>query len=128
MSLGWRPHDLAQAYLPFIHGFGSQVGFSDPVFMKQFGEAPRPEPLEWPYDPEKIDKLIESGDEALKRQMFLAVEWQKVISTGVFRSWKDLKFLRDNWDGPIILKGIMAVEVGSNSLLFREHWLNVMCW
>ena len=113
MTIGWRPHDLAQAYLPFVHGFGSQVGFSDPVFMKQFGEQPRLEPLKWPYEPEKVDKAIADGDEALTRTKFLAMEWQKVISTGVFRTWKDLKFLRDNWDGPIILKGIMSVEVRS---------------
>jgi isopentenyl diphosphate isomerase/L-lactate dehydrogenase-like FMN-dependent dehydrogenase len=31
-------------------------------------------------------------------------------NAGIFRSWKDLQFLRDNWDGPIVLKGIQTVE------------------
>ena len=25
-------------------------------------------------------------------------------------SWEDVKFLQENWDGPIILKGIQTVE------------------
>ena len=31
-------------------------------------------------------------------------------NSGYFRSWTDLAFLRDNWDGPIILKGIQPVQ------------------
>ena len=34
--LGWRPHDIETAYLPFLHGVGIQVGTSDPVFMARF--------------------------------------------------------------------------------------------
>ena len=37
MQLGWRPLDIDRAYLPFLQGVGSAVGFSDPAFMKQQG-------------------------------------------------------------------------------------------
>lgn len=116
MTIGWRPHDLAQAYLPFVHGVGSQVGFSDPVFMKKHNELPNLDVPEYPYEPDKFDELIAKGDEATKRTCYLAGEWQKVMSSGVFRSWEDLKFLRENWDGPIILKGIMCAEVSQRIL------------
>lgn len=91
--------------------------------MKRFGEVPELDPPGWPYEPEKIDELIMSGDETMKRRMALAAEWQRSISSGVFRSWKDLKFLRDNWDGPIILKGIMSVEVSPSPPAFGKKIL-----
>jgi lactate 2-monooxygenase len=31
MLLGFRPHDIDTVYLPFIHGVGAQVSFSDAV-------------------------------------------------------------------------------------------------
>ncbi|KAH8980567.1 FMN-dependent dehydrogenase-domain-containing protein [Lactarius akahatsu] len=34
----------------------------------------------------------------------------KEVSSGRFRTWEDLKFLRDSWDGPIVLKGIQTVD------------------
>ncbi|KAJ2967054.1 hypothetical protein NUW54_g13624 [Trametes sanguinea] len=40
MTLGWRPHDIDTAYLPFYHAVGAQVGLTDPVFMKRFGLEP----------------------------------------------------------------------------------------
>jgi len=33
--LGWCPHNLDMAYLPFAAGIGVQVSTSDPVFMGQ---------------------------------------------------------------------------------------------
>jgi len=33
--LGWCPHDLDMAYLPFATGIGVQVSTSDPVFIGQ---------------------------------------------------------------------------------------------
>jgi isopentenyl diphosphate isomerase/L-lactate dehydrogenase-like FMN-dependent dehydrogenase len=32
------------------------------------------------------------------------------VNSGIFRSWTDIAFLRENWDGPIVLKGIQAVQ------------------
>ena len=35
LTLGWRPRDLRQAYLPFIRGEGCGQFFSDPVFLSR---------------------------------------------------------------------------------------------
>ena len=127
MLLGFRPHDIDRSYLPFIHGVGAQVGracprsctanlllqvgFSDPVFMSVHNAQPTQDYPAFPYDASHDDKLYFSGDEDMKRRVFMSGEWMKQINSGVFRSWEDLKFLRANWDGPLVLKGIQAVEV-----------------
>ena len=38
--LAWRPHDLDNAYLPFLRGLGNQNYFADPVFSRNAGENP----------------------------------------------------------------------------------------
>ncbi|KAH9983711.1 FMN-dependent alpha-hydroxy acid dehydrogenase [Russula compacta] len=86
--LGWRPHDLDTAYLPFAAGVGVQVGTSDPVFMQRMGGlAPR-----------------------ARQAAQLGAGWLGEANSGLFRSWEDLAFLRENWDGPIVLKGVQTVE------------------
>ena len=111
MSLGWRPHDIETAFLPFGYGVGTQVGMSDPVFMKRFGLEPRQgEAPAFPLEPTKVKEAAMS-DEHVARTMRLGAEWMREITSGVFRTWEDLKFLRDNWDGPVVLKGIQCVSV-----------------
>jgi lactate 2-monooxygenase len=39
-TLAWRPHDLDNAYLPFLRGMGNQNYFSDPVFTEKAGDNP----------------------------------------------------------------------------------------
>lgn len=112
MSLGWRPHDLETAYLPFGHGVGVQVGLSDPVFMASHNRKPIvDEHPEFPYDPVRIDKLILEGDAKAKDSALLGTQWLQEMASGVYRNWQDLKFLRDNWEGPLVLKGIQSVQV-----------------
>ena len=41
MTLGWRPRDLRQAYLPFIRGEGCGQYFSDPVFLSRLAKSPQ---------------------------------------------------------------------------------------
>jgi lactate 2-monooxygenase len=38
--LAWRPHDLDNAYLPFLRGLGNQNYFADPVFSRDAGDNP----------------------------------------------------------------------------------------
>jgi isopentenyl diphosphate isomerase/L-lactate dehydrogenase-like FMN-dependent dehydrogenase len=112
MTLGWRPHDLASSYLPFGHGLGIAVGRSDPVFMGRYNRRPIfDEQHEFPYDPVARDKLYLAGDEATKEAVFFGTEWLQECNSGVYKSWEDLKFLRDNWEGPLVLKGIQSVLV-----------------
>jgi len=112
MSVGWRPHDLETAYIPFAHGWGIQVGKSDPVFMARYGKQPvTDEHPDFPYSPASIDKGIMEGDQKLREAAFFAMEWLKEVSSGLYRDWNDLKFLRENWEGPLVLKGIQSVHV-----------------
>ncbi|KAF8580128.1 FMN-dependent alpha-hydroxy acid dehydrogenase [Ramaria rubella] len=110
MLLGFRPHDIERVYLPFIHSVGAQVGFSDPVFMSLNQEEPTQEYPKFPYDPVHDDKLFFDGDEDMKKKVHLSSEWMKQINSGVFRTWDEIKFVRDNWEGPLVLKGIQSVE------------------
>lgn len=115
--LGWRPHDLDTAYLPFIAGVGVQVGTSDPVFMQRMGGggdvglAPRPdERPAFPLDLDAFRVRLAAGDEQALAAFTLGTSWLREANSGAFRSWTDIAFLRENWDGPIVLKGIQAVQ------------------
>jgi len=108
--MGWRPHDLERSYVPFVHGFGVQVGMSDPVFMARYGKQPvTNQHPEFPYDPAKFDRKYVAGDATVREDMFLGMEWIK--ETHTYHDWDDVKFLRDNWEGPLVLKGILNTHV-----------------
>jgi len=109
MLIGWRPHDIGTAYLPFRYGVGIQVGTSDPVFMKRFGLEPHREVPAFPLEPKKVSEAAAS-DEGVARAMMLGGAWLAEVNSGVFKTWEDLKLIRDNWDGPIVLKGIQSVS------------------
>ncbi|KAI9442960.1 FMN-dependent dehydrogenase [Lactarius indigo] len=109
--VGWRPADLNTAYLPFAAGVGIQVGTSDPVFMKRLGVPVRPdERPAFPLDMEAFRTRLAAADEQTVATFKLVTGWLDEIDSGLFRTWEDLKFLRDNWDGPIVLKGIRTVD------------------
>lgn len=118
VTVGWRPHDLDTSYLPFGHATGCANGASDPVYMKKVGLEvwPYGKHVEFPYDPSKLDKRYMEGDEEIKLRVKLGAGWVAQVAPGVFKTWEDLKLLRESWDGPIVLKGIQTVSV---SLPFR---------
>jgi isopentenyl diphosphate isomerase/L-lactate dehydrogenase-like FMN-dependent dehydrogenase len=102
-TLGWRPTDLDRAYLPFIRGVGTAVTFSDPVFRSGLASAPE----------EDVTPAV--------------LKWVPMF-TGTDRTWDDLPFLREHWDGPIVLKGIQhvadarrAAEAGMDAILVSNH-------
>ncbi|KAH9480377.1 putative lactate 2-monooxygenase PB1A11.03 [Psilocybe cubensis] len=121
MSIGWRPHDLAISYIPFAHGVGVQIGKSDPVFMAKHGKEVTHEHPVFPYDPAKIDKAFAAGDPKAREDVYLGSEWLKEANSGLYHSWEDLKFIRDNWEGPLLLKGIQSVHDAEKAL---EHGVN----
>ncbi|XVQ09056.1 lactate 2-monooxygenase [Spirillospora sp. CA-255316] len=103
-TMAWRPRDLDQAYLPFLRGIGVANYFSDPVFQKAVGgpvtEANR--------DTALLHWVANFGNPSL--------------------TWDDLEFLRDHWDGPIVLKGIQhpddarrAVDAGMDGVVVSNH-------
>ncbi|KAJ6584323.1 oxidoreductase [Mycena capillaripes] len=128
MLLGRRPHDLETSYMPFLHGVGVQVGTSDPVFMARLGREPIKTHPKFPYDRAEMDRLFDVGDEAVRDSVFLGTEWVKECNSGRFRTWEDLRFIRENWDSPLVLKGIqrvqdaeMAIEYGADGIIVSNH-------
>lgn len=119
ITLGWRPHDLDTAYLPFAHATGCAVGLTDPVFMKRMGLDPWPvdKHVEFPYEPEKIDKAIRDGNEAVKTRARVGQAWIGEVFSRTYKTWDNIKLLREHWDGPIVLKGIQSVEVRARNAL-----------
>ncbi|MGM1057924.1 lactate 2-monooxygenase [Saccharothrix sp. Mg75] len=102
-TLAWRPHDLDRSYLPFIRGIGTAIPFSDPAFRAGLAAAPEED------KPMAILRWV---------QMF----------TGTDKSWDQLSFLREHWDGPIVLKGIQhvddarkAVDAGVDGIVVSNH-------
>lgn len=85
-------------YNPFLRSdkIGVAIGFTDPVFRKQFKER---------HGKEVEDDLHTA-----------AAEWTSTVFPATSHGWEDLKFLRDHWDGPIILKGIQTVEDAEKSV------------
>jgi lactate 2-monooxygenase len=101
--LAWRPQDLDQAYLPFLRGIGVQNYLTDPAF--QAGLA----------GPATADQ-----DAAILR-------WAQIFGDPSL-TWDDLPFLREHWDGPIVLKGIQsaadarrAVDGGMDGIVVSNH-------
>ncbi|THH09585.1 hypothetical protein EW146_g8647 [Bondarzewia mesenterica] len=129
MLLGWRPHDLDIAYLPFAYGVGIQIGTSDPVWMKSLGLEPRvnDRPI-WPFNPEELEKKLAEGDEQVKQNKVLGMKWLQQLNSGLFKTWDEIAFLRQNWEGPIVLKGIQCVEdahkamdIGVDGIVVSNH-------
>lgn len=84
-TLAWRTMDLDQAYLPFIRGVGTAIPFSDPAFRAG---------LEKPPEEDQTGAIL---------------RWIPTF-TGTDKRWDQLPFLREHWDGPIVLKGIQHVD------------------
>ncbi|KAF2149466.1 oxidoreductase [Myriangium duriaei CBS 260.36] len=107
-ALSWRPWDLDEAYVPFMTGMGNQVGFSDEVFRKMLK-----------------DRGAKSPEEDV---VGASLAWQKEVFSGATHSWEDVKLLVDNWDGPVVLKGIQhpedakkAAEMGVKGIVVSNH-------
>jgi lactate 2-monooxygenase len=101
--LAWRPRDLDQAYLPFLHGVGTANYFTDPAFQAGLAKP-----------------IAEDPAAAVRRFVDLFTDPTK--------TWDDLAFIRENWTGPIVLKGIQhpddarrAVDAGMEGIVVSNH-------
>ncbi|HET7531186.1 MAG TPA: lactate 2-monooxygenase [Mycobacteriales bacterium] len=101
--LAWRPRDLRHAYLPFLHRMGLANYESDPAFLAGLEKSPEEDPgaavLHW---------MGMFGDPA--------------------KTWDDLVWLREQWDGPIVLKGVLhpddarkAADAGIDGVVVSNH-------
>jgi isopentenyl diphosphate isomerase/L-lactate dehydrogenase-like FMN-dependent dehydrogenase len=102
-TLGWRPHDLDTAYLPFVRGVGTAIPFSDPAFRAGLAAAP------------EDDLMAAVG------------RWVPMF-TGTALRWDRLHLLRAHWDGPILVKGVQhaadatrALEAGMDGIVVSNH-------
>ena len=99
--LAWRPRDLANGYLPFLRGIGIQNYVSDPAFQASLAGA-------------------DSDDAAVLR-------WTQIFGD-MSLTWGDLPFVRQHWNGPIVLKGILsasdalrAAAAGLDGIIVSNH-------
>lgn len=111
--LGWRPSDLDTGYNPFLipDHTGVEIGMTDPVFKKQWADA---------------HEGKEPGEESELKDSSPA--WARIVFPGASHSWEDLAFLREHWQGPIVLKGIQtvsdakrAVEAKMDGIVVSNH-------
>jgi lactate 2-monooxygenase len=85
LILGWRPRDLANAYLPFVTGAGCAQFFSDPVFCARLQQPP--------------------ADDVLTAAATMLATFPNLGLT-----WDDLKWLREQVELPLLVKGVLAAE------------------
>jgi lactate 2-monooxygenase len=95
-TIGWRPADLDRGFLPFLKGEGIANYLSDPAFRA------------------KLAKPVEEDPTAA------VMHWAQMFPN-LGLSWDDLSFLREHWDGPIVLKGLTSVE---DAKLAAEHGMD----
>lgn len=138
--LGWRPRDLEQAFLPFLHGKGLAQYLSDPVFheliMAEDRDKENAPESRTPVTPTTIYnaiRLLTSFPGGLLKNIrsgypLKAVRLFTRIYTNPGLQWSDLKKLREITKLPIILKGILhpddaqrAVAEGIDGLIISNH-------
>ncbi len=102
--LGWRPIDLDLGYSPFLENKGIANYTSDPVFRRKYMPAPA-----------EVSPLA------------TGIQFARVFQNPGL-SWDQLSLIRDNWDGPILLKGIqsprdaqLALRYGIDGIVVSNH-------
>jgi lactate 2-monooxygenase len=85
LTLGWRPRDLRNAYLPFLSGQGCAQFFSDPVFCSRLDKPPADDPL-------------------------AAAATMLATFPNLRLTWVDLHWLREQTALPLLVKGVLTAE------------------
>jgi lactate 2-monooxygenase len=100
---GWKPRDLQQAWVPYLHGMGVANFFSDPVFRAGLERPPE-------------------EDVGAATGHFLGIRGNPSLN------WDDLTWLREQTSLPIVLKGIQhpddareAVQRGVDGIVVSNH-------
>src|SRR3954462_5187375 len=91
LTLGWRPRDLRQAYLPFIKGEGCGQYFSDPVFLSKLEKPP-------------------------EEDMLTAAATMLATFPNLGLTWDDLDWLRSQTKLPILVKGVLTADDARRAL------------
>jgi lactate 2-monooxygenase len=85
LTLGWRPRDLRNGYLPFLSGEGCAQFFSDPVFRSRLDKPP--------------------DEDVLTAAATMLATFPNLALT-----WDDLAWLRERTTVPVLVKGILTAE------------------
>jgi lactate 2-monooxygenase len=85
LTLGWRPRDLRNAYLPFREGEGIAQFTSDPVFRSRLSVPPEEDPL-------------------------VAAGTMLAMFPNLALRWEDLAWLRELTSLPLLAKGVLTAE------------------
>lgn len=103
LTLGWRPRDLRNGYLPFLKGEGLGQFFSDQAFLARLESPPE-------------ENLVTASLMGLSAFPNLAL------------TWDDLARLREWTSLPILLKGVvrgddarLALEYGMDGIVVSNH-------
>ena len=91
LTLGWRPRDLRQAYLPFIKGEGCGQYFSDPVFLSKLDKPPQ-------------------------EDLLTAAATMLATFPNLGLTWDDLDWLRGQTELPLLVKGVLTAEDAQRAL------------
>jgi lactate 2-monooxygenase len=95
-TLGWRPNDLDRGFLPFLRGEGIATYLSDPAFRAGLDRPPE----------EDLGAAV--------------MRWASMFPNPAL-SWDDLAFVRERWEGPIALKGILSAD---DARLAADHGMD----
>jgi lactate 2-monooxygenase len=85
LTLGWRPRDLRNAYLPFITGQGCAQFFTDPVFRSRLSKPP-------------------------EEDMLTAAAMMLATFPNLGLTWGDIAWLRERTALPLLVKGVLTAE------------------
>jgi lactate 2-monooxygenase len=85
LTLGWRPRDLRNAYLPFLQGQGCGQFFSDPVFLSRLDRPP-------------------------EQDVLSAAAMMLATFPNLALTWDDLDWLRAQTALPLLVKGVLTAE------------------
>jgi lactate 2-monooxygenase len=96
LTLGWRPRDLRQAYLPFIKGEGCGQYFSDPVFLSRLDKTP-------------------------EEDLLTAAATMLATFPNLGLTWDDLDWLRGQTKLPILVKGVLTAD---DAALALQHGID----
>src|SRR5919201_1179814 len=85
LTLGWRPRDLPNAYLPFLQGEGCGQFFSDPIFCSRLEKEPH--------------------EDVLAAAAMMLATFPNLALT-----WDDLDWLRSQTRLPLLVKGVLGAD------------------
>jgi isopentenyl diphosphate isomerase/L-lactate dehydrogenase-like FMN-dependent dehydrogenase len=65
----------------------------------------------FPFDYLGLHKKLVDEDEKAVQEAAIGMAWAQEVCSGRYRSWEDLAWLWKQWEGPLILKGVLCAEV-----------------